>query len=89
MYKATILWIISTKRILPFLYAKIHFILRTDFSRAAKIAGFMLTIAVLCINMYFAITYIGEIPIHNWALYTFLGFVLFLYLAFISYLVSK
>ena len=53
------------------------------------ITGFVLTIAVLCINMYFAITYIGEIPIHNWALYTFIGFVFFMYLAFISYLVSK
>ncbi len=38
--------------------------------------------------MFFAIVYIGEIPIHNPALYTFLGLILFLYIAFIAYLVS-
>lgn len=51
--------------------------------------GLGLTLAVLLINMYFAVVYIGEIPIHNVALYMFLAVLLLLYLAFIFYLVSK
>ena len=58
------------------------------FLRVSKVIGFLLTIAVLCINMYFAIVYIDEY-IHYWALYLLVAIVFFMYMMFVAYLVSN
>ena len=53
----------------------------------SKGIGIALTLAVLGINLYFAVDYIKNLTVKHWALYTFIGVVIFLYLAFIAYLV--
>ncbi|XP_071966255.1 natural resistance-associated macrophage protein 2-like isoform X2 [Antedon mediterranea] len=52
-----------------------------------KVICGILAVVVIAINMFFVFTYIPELPSH-WALYTFIGIVLVLYLVYIGYLAS-
>lgn len=50
-----------------------------------KIVGISLTAVVLAINMFFAITYIDQMPVKHWALYLLISVLLAFYLCVIIY----
>ncbi|XP_074641913.1 natural resistance-associated macrophage protein 2-like isoform X2 [Tubulanus polymorphus] len=47
----------------------------------------VLTVVVFGVNMFFVVVYIDKLPVKHWALYTFIGILLFIYITFIVYLV--
>lgn len=52
----------------------------------SKILTIVLTATVMAINLYFAVDSIKSMSVRHWALYTFIGILIFLYCGFIFYL---
>ena len=53
-----------------------------------KTISSLLTLAVISINIYFVVVYIKDLPKH-WAIYLGVAVVMFFYIVFVIYLVSR
>ena len=56
--------------------------------RSSNIVTIVLSVIVLCINLFFAGVYLSELKNQHWSLYLLFAVVILLYLLFVFYLVS-